>query len=100
MCRLQLSPVVGGGDPSGGGFKAALLSGPPGIGKTTSAVLVCKEAGFSYFEMNASDSRNKKTLQETVAQALDNTSLLDFMGREYTGRCLVVNCMSFVCLLR
>ena len=32
----------GGGDPTGASSKAALLSGPPGVGKTTSATLVCK----------------------------------------------------------
>ena len=32
----------GGGDPTGASFKAALLSGPPGVGKTTTATLVCK----------------------------------------------------------
>lgn len=34
--------LFGGGDPKGAGFKAALLSGPPGVGKTTAATLVCK----------------------------------------------------------
>ena len=29
------------GSDDGAGFKAALLSGPPGIGKTTTATLVC-----------------------------------------------------------
>ena len=32
----------GGGDPTGASFKAALLSGPPGVGKTTTATLVCQ----------------------------------------------------------
>ena len=32
----------GRGSDDGAGFKAALLSGPPGIGKTTTATLVCK----------------------------------------------------------
>ncbi|CAJ2654799.1 unnamed protein product [Trifolium pratense] len=39
--------------------KAVLLSGTPGIGKTTSAKLVCQELGFEAMEVNASDSRGK-----------------------------------------
>ncbi|CAI0543916.1 unnamed protein product [Linum tenue] len=39
--------------------KAVLLSGTPGIGKTTSAKLVCKMLGFQAIEVNASDSRGK-----------------------------------------
>lgn len=44
-------------DPSA--KKAVLLSGPPGIGKTTSAKVVCKMLGFQAVEVNASDSRGK-----------------------------------------
>ena len=51
-------------------FKAALLSGPPGVGKTTSASLVCKEAGYSFIEFNASVTRNKKTLEGALLDAL------------------------------
>ncbi|KAK7263489.1 hypothetical protein RJT34_31080 [Clitoria ternatea] len=39
--------------------KAVLLSGTPGIGKTTSAKLICQELGFQAIEVNASDSRGK-----------------------------------------
>ncbi|KAK6926491.1 DNA replication factor RFC1, C-terminal [Dillenia turbinata] len=39
--------------------KAVLLSGTPGIGKTTSAKLVCQMLGFQAIEVNASDSRGK-----------------------------------------
>ena len=49
-------------DPTGASFRAALLSGPPGIGKTTTALLVAKECGMETIEFNASDSRSKKTL--------------------------------------
>ncbi|XP_057455870.1 replication factor C subunit 1 [Lotus japonicus] len=42
-----------------GAKKAVLLSGTPGIGKTTSAKLVCQELGFQAIEVNASDSRGK-----------------------------------------
>lgn len=39
--------------------KAVLLSGTPGIGKTTSAKLVSQMLGFQAVEVNASDSRGK-----------------------------------------
>ncbi|XP_062088936.1 replication factor C subunit 1 isoform X2 [Humulus lupulus] len=42
-----------------GAKKAVLLSGTPGIGKTTSAKLVCQMLGFQTIEVNASDSRGK-----------------------------------------
>ncbi|GFP89460.1 replication factor c subunit 1 [Phtheirospermum japonicum] len=42
-----------------GAKKAVLLSGMPGIGKTTSAKLVSKMLGFQTIEVNASDSRGK-----------------------------------------
>ena len=65
-------------DDSGAFFKAALLSGPPGVGKTTTAHLVCKEANFDFVEMNASDTRSKRSLEEEISQLLSNTSLVDF----------------------
>ncbi|XP_056169280.1 replication factor C subunit 1 isoform X2 [Syzygium oleosum] len=42
-----------------GAKKAVLLSGSPGIGKTTSAKVVCQMLGFQAVEVNASDSRGK-----------------------------------------
>ncbi|XP_023390191.1 replication factor C subunit 1 isoform X3 [Pteropus vampyrus] len=66
------------GKDDGSSFKAALLSGPPGVGKTTTASLVCQELGYSYVELNASDTRSKNSLKEIVAESLNNTSIRGF----------------------
>ncbi len=36
-----------------------LISGPPGIGKTSSVRLICREMNYKLVENNASDSRNR-----------------------------------------
>uniref|UniRef100_A0A914V1T0 AAA+ ATPase domain-containing protein n=1 Tax=Plectus sambesii TaxID=2011161 RepID=A0A914V1T0_9BILA len=65
----------------GSSFRAALLSGPPGIGKTTSAQLVCRELGLLAIEMNASDTRNKKNLDATVGELTGNTQIEEYFGK-------------------
>eukprot|EP00941_MAST-03F_sp_MAST-3F-sp1_P003135 g3135.t1 len=44
--------------------KAVLLSGPPGIGKTSAAMLVAQACGFEAVEFNASDKRSEKAIKE------------------------------------
>ncbi|XP_065063673.1 replication factor C subunit 1-like [Rhopilema esculentum] len=63
------------GKEDGSIFKCALLSGPPGVGKTTTATIVCQEAGYSFMEMNASDTRSKKTLQQYITEVLSNKTM-------------------------
>ena len=65
----------------GSGHKAALLSGPPGVGKTTTAHIVAQEAGFTFVELNASDTRSKKSMQQVVSELLSNHSLSNFFGK-------------------
>jgi replication factor C large subunit len=56
--------------------KAFLLGGPPGIGKTTLALVVAKELGAELFELNASDLRNKNKLKEILLPAVEQKSLV------------------------
>ncbi|ODN75992.1 hypothetical protein L202_05958 [Cryptococcus amylolentus CBS 6039] len=56
-----------------GTYRAVLISGPPGIGKTTSAHLMAKNAGYSPLELNASDTRSKKLIENETN--VDNRSL-------------------------
>jgi len=57
------------------GAKTVLLSGPPGIGKTTIANLVARECGFECTELNASDTRSKKMLQTGLKDVLGTQAL-------------------------
>ncbi|CBQ73832.1 related to replication factor C protein [Sporisorium reilianum SRZ2] len=56
-------------------FRAVLISGPPGIGKTTSAHLVAKMEGYSPLEFNASDTRSKKLIEGMLQDTINNKSL-------------------------
>jgi replication factor C subunit 1 len=61
-----------------GSAKAALISGPPGIGKTTAAILAAREAGYDYVEFNASDTRSKKALSEFMNEMIGTSSVSEF----------------------
>jgi len=80
------------GKEDGSIFKAALLSGPPGVGKTTSATLVCNELKFDYVELNASDTRGKKLLEGAIKESLSNTSVDGLLegGKEKSKRHVLI----------
>lgn len=63
-----------------GGTRAIMLSGPPGIGKTTAAHLAAKLEGFDVIEQNASDSRSKKLVELGVSDVMNNTSLKGYFA--------------------
>jgi len=58
--------------------RACLLSGPPGIGKSSAAHIIAKEMGFEVLEFNASDARGKKALQSQAGAAIMNRSMSEF----------------------
>uniref|UniRef100_A0A0N5B587 AAA domain-containing protein n=1 Tax=Strongyloides papillosus TaxID=174720 RepID=A0A0N5B587_STREA len=74
----KVKPTGMAAKSDGVAFKAALLSGPPGVGKTTCATLVCKELGLNYVQLNASDSRGKKVLQEKIEEFLQTKTINSF----------------------
>ena len=54
-------------------------------------ILSFQEAGFSYVELNASDTRSKKSLKGEVAEALDNKTIVDFIGIDECVRTTHIN---------
>ena len=57
---------------------ACLIGGPPGIGKTTSAHIICKELGYKVLSINASDKRSKKVIDDLLITPSTNTNIQYF----------------------
>ncbi len=73
--------------------RAALLEGPPGVGKTTAALALAAERGWTVVEMNASDARNQSAIDEVAGRAaLTNTlgSFGVYRGTREGGRTLIL----------
>jgi replication factor C subunit 1 len=49
--------------------RGALISGPPGIGKTSAVHLACAAAGYGVVEFNASDARSASAIRAIFADA-------------------------------
>ena len=58
------------------GSKPLLLTGPPGIGKTTISYLMAKQFGYDVISLNASDVRSKSKIKEILSPVLGNVSVL------------------------
>lgn len=63
-----------------GGYRAIIIHGPPGVGKTTAAHLAAKLAGYDVLESNASDTRSKKLVESGLGEVLNNTSLRGYFA--------------------
>ncbi|KAF8907193.1 DNA replication factor C, large subunit [Mucidula mucida] len=77
--------------------RAVLITGPPGIGKTTSAHLCAKLAGYTPIELNASDARSKKLVENGMN--VNNTSLDSYIGGSKQTNSLGVAITDRTCLI-
>uniref|UniRef100_A0A8B9KAA8 Chromosome transmission fidelity protein 18 homolog n=1 Tax=Astyanax mexicanus TaxID=7994 RepID=A0A8B9KAA8_ASTMX len=69
-------------------YKVALLSGPPGLGKTTLAHIIARHAGYNVVEINASDDRSAELFQKRIDTA---TQMKSVLGANEKPNCLVID---------
>ncbi|MGA3289722.1 MAG: replication factor C large subunit [Candidatus Bathyarchaeia archaeon] len=70
--------------------KAVLLYGPPGVGKTALVNATAKEFGFIVIEMNASDTRSEKAINE-IAKPATSFIALDTFSTASKGNLLFLD---------
>ncbi|XP_075686704.1 chromosome transmission fidelity protein 18 homolog isoform X2 [Rhinoderma darwinii] len=68
--------------------KVALLCGPPGLGKTTLAHIIARQAGYNVVEMNASDDRSPEIFRTRIEAA---TQMKSVLGLDERPNCLVID---------
>jgi replication factor C large subunit len=73
--------------------RAVILSGKPGIGKTSSALALANDLGWTVLELNASDARNETTIKRVAtAGAMNETfdQFGEFTPSHRGGRKLII----------
>ncbi|EPY29144.1 replication factor C subunit 1 [Strigomonas culicis] len=94
VCANKIKAWVEGFEPAGTGDpkkpRAALLSGPPGVGKTTTVYVVATELGRTVIEYNASDFRSRKSLKEKVS-TITNNRAFSTSATSYTNVLLLMD---------
>ncbi|MEF8849102.1 MAG: replication factor C large subunit, partial [Candidatus Thermoplasmatota archaeon] len=73
--------------------KAVILSGKPGVGKTSAAVAISREYGWTLIELNTSDARNAKKIKQIATSGAMNETFDDqgrFISSRKGGRKLIM----------
>ncbi|WP_457557724.1 AAA family ATPase [Candidatus Harpocratesius sp.] len=70
---------------------AAMLIGPPGIGKTTIVYALARDYHLSVIELNASDVRTEEAVNEKLRETVRNTNLLTFTQKTVKGKLILID---------
>ena len=84
--------------------KIALISGPPGVGKTTLARIVANHCGYQPIEVNASADRSNKVLKDLLSstlapQKVDKCALPCSMRSNNSKKSFINNLLKPKCLI-
>jgi len=71
-------------------WRAAVLSGPAGVGKTSAALALARDRGWSVVEMNASDARNEEAIEQVAGRASVSHTLLGETARGRRSHALIL----------
>lgn len=62
--------------------KILMLTGPPGLGKTTLAHVCARQAGYEVMEINASDDRSRDVVKNRIRTSLGTESVKNVSNRK------------------
>jgi replication factor C large subunit len=71
--------------------KARLLIGPPGVGKTTVVYALAHDLNYSVIEMNASDVRTEKAINQNLGETVKSNNLLAFTAKKSAGKIILLD---------
>jgi replication factor C large subunit len=70
--------------------RAVVLAGPPGVGKTTTALALAEEFGWTLVEMNASDARNESSIEQVAGRASITHTLTSLVAKGHHPHALIL----------
>jgi DNA polymerase III delta prime subunit len=70
--------------------RAVVLAGPPGVGKTSTALALAEEYGWTLVEMNASDARNESAIEQVAGRASITHTLSSAVAKGSRSRALIL----------